>query len=143
MIVKLLNKLSTRQNIVLSYDPYPEPIYVHAAKTELKQVFLNILKNSFEAINEKGSINVTTDLIISEKGDQRASIVFSDTGPGVDEHIMKNLFMPFFSTKQMTTPNMGLGLSIAYNIITKYDGTMSMKNRDSIGCETVITLPAI
>ena len=116
---------------------------MHAVKTELRQVFLNILKNSFEAIDGEGTITVVTRLINSDSDKKQVSIVFSDTGHGIDEQIIKNLFVPFFSTKNSLPLNMGLGLSISYNIITKYSGTMTIRNREGSGCETVITLPVI
>lgn len=141
MIIKLLKKSSEKQNIMLTFEPDPATVYVRAAKTELKQVFLNILKNSIEAITCEGSIKVESRL--KKNNGKHASVVitFIDDGPGIDNHIINNLFAPFFTTKQKPSLNMGLGLSISYNIVKKYAGNMTMRNRDGRGCETVISLP--
>ncbi len=143
MIITLLKKSSAKENITLHFDPDPDPIYVQAVKTELKQVFLNVLKNSFEAIDEEGSITVIIRLVHSNPEKKQVTITFIDTGPGIDNQIIKNLFVPFFSTKKKPSLNMGLGLSISYNIVTKYAGIMTMQNSEGSGCKTVITLPVI
>lgn len=142
MIIRLLTKSSEKQNIMLKFNPDPVSIYVRAAKTELKQVFLNILKNSIEAITYGGSIQVESRLLKKNGRHPQAVITFNDDGPGIDNQIINNLFVPFFTTKQKPSLNMGLGLSISYNIVKKYEGNMTMRNKDGSGCETVISLPA-
>jgi len=66
-----------------------------------------------------------------------------DTGPGIDEN--KDYFTPFFSTKSANGVNTGLGLSLVYGIITKYEGTISIKNRtdQKQGCLIKISFPTI
>ena len=145
-IIHLLRKSAEKHSIEILFTEHNENLYLLAARTELKQVFLNILKNSFEAIHEDGTVAVETWLTEDENNDGGGKplirISFSDNGPGIDNQIVQNIFMPFFSTKTNPSPNMGLGLSISYNIITKYGGSMTMKNKTSGGCETLITVPA-
>ncbi len=145
-IINLLRKSAEKRNINLSFTTRKEDLYLHAAKTELKQVFLNILKNSFEAIHENGSVSVETRLTSREakNGSRRdmIQISFTDDGPGIDNQIVQNIFMPFFSTKKEPSPNMGLGLSISYNIVNKYGGTLTIRNRDRGGCETLLAFPS-
>lgn len=142
-IIQLLKKTSENRNITLHYLPTPEELVTLAAKTELKQVFLNVLKNSFEALRDTGSILVEVSKAEDESGKPMAAIRFADTGPGIDDHIISSLFQPFFSTKKDAAPNMGLGLSISYNIVIKYGGTMNMRNAADGGCETLIRLPLL
>ena len=144
-IIHLLRKSAEKRNIELIFTMHNDTLYLPAVKTELKQVFLNILKNSFEAIHENGTVTVETGLtenFADNEGSRHSiNISFSDNGPGIDNQIVQNLFMPFFSTKNNPSPNMGLGLSISYNIVTKYGGTMTMKNRTNGGCETTLCFP--
>lgn len=140
-IMRLLEKLSVKQGITLTFHPAPDPIHVRAARTELKQVFLNILKNSFEAIKDSGMITASTRIDDSNPEARKVLITFTDNGPGMDRQIIQNLFRPFFSSKKEPSLNMGLGLSISHGIITKYGGTMSLRNLEVSGCETLITLP--
>lgn len=146
-IIHLLRKSAEKRNIEIKFTEHYENLYLHASKTELKQVFLNILKNSFEALRDTGTVSVKTCLTTNEteskKNRKLIQISFSDNGPGIDNKIVQSIFMPFFSTKNKPSPNMGLGLSISYNIVTKYGGTMKMKNKETGGCETLITLPAV
>jgi signal transduction histidine kinase len=145
-IIHLLRKSAEKRNIVIEFTEHSENLYLHASKTELKQVFLNIFKNSFEALRDTGTVLVKTSLATNEteskKGRNLIQISFSDDGPGIDNKIVQSIFMPFFSTKNKPSPNMGLGLSITYNIVTKYGGIMTMKNKKSGGCETLISFPA-
>ncbi len=145
-IIHLLRKSAEKRNIEIRFAEYCENLYLHASKTELKQVFLNIFKNSFEALRDTGTVLVKTYLAANETESKKdrnlIQISVSDNGPGIDNKIVQNIFMPFFSTKNKPSPNMGLGLSISYNIVTKYGGTMTMKNKKSGGCETLISFPA-
>lgn len=81
---------------------------VMADKNQLRQVFLNLLKNAAEAIQQKGIIKVITSPDASDS--ESIMILISDTGPGIPEDIRQDIFDPFFTTKSSGT---GLGLSLA------------------------------
>ena len=113
---------------------------IRANRHEIKQVILNLLKNSFEAMPSGGQISIHTALIVGEDGTY-AQLTFHDTGPGIADKNPNNIFLPFYSTKKGGENNLGLGLSVSYTIIQKYHGTMTVENLEQAGCQFVITLP--
>ncbi len=104
-----------------------------ADATQLKQVFLNIILNSAQAMEGKGSLTITT---AHESG--VISIKIKDTGPGIaPEHVSK-LFNPFFTTKEKGT---GLGLAISYGIVERHFGHIDVDTELGKGSTFTITLP--
>ena len=101
----------------------------------LYQAFLNIFLNAFQAMDQKnGRITITT---WHEPGFVHAA--FTDTGPGIDEEILKKIWTPFFTTKEMGT---GLGLGIIKNIIQAHQGEINISNAAPRGTRVEIRLPA-
>lgn len=91
-------------------------IIFNADSDKLKQVFLNIMQNSIEAISQSGSI-----IIISSHDNKTLTVRFSDNGGGINDK--QYIFDPFFTTKASGT---GLGLSISKKIIEQHGGTLSL-----------------
>ena len=100
---------------------------------KLKQVFINIIKNAIEACNENGSITVTLEI--------RNSSIFvyiSDTGCGLDNNQIKNIFNPMVTYKPGGT---GLGLPISRRIIIAHNGNISVSSVVNKGTTFVIEFP--
>ncbi|MFA6001304.1 MAG: ATP-binding protein [Thermoleophilia bacterium] len=104
-------------------------------RSQLQQVFLNIINNAIDAIGHDGSITVTT----GTTGEDGVVAEFSDTGPGMRDEDRRKIFEPFFSTKK--GENTGLGLSISYNIIRRLGGDIEAKNREQGGSIFKVFLP--
>ena len=101
---------------------------------QLKQALLNILKNAIESIGKDGGITISTRL---EHG--CVWIDMSDTGRGVQEDMIPNLFDPFFTTRPDGT---GLGLAVTRKIIVDHGGDIEVKSKVGIGTTFTIWLPA-
>ncbi len=71
----------------------------------------------------------------------KIDIIFDDTGAGIEEQKMKEIFLPFYSSKNDSETNIGLGLAISYGIIKKYHGSIIVNNNAHNGCQFTITLP--
>ena len=142
-IVSLLSKASGKFNVKIVFSSSNDSILIDAVRTELKQVFLNILKNSLDVLEQDGLIEVYTTIINSQSDRPYVEILFKDNGPGIDNEIKDSIFIPFYSTKKGNSSNMGLGLSISYRIVNKYGGTMTMRNHSEGGCETLLTFPLV
>ncbi|WP_188006699.1 histidine kinase [Sporosarcina sp. ANT_H38] len=99
----------------------------------MKQVFINLLKNSCEAIVKNGTITVVVTF-----QDEVVSIIIRDNGPGMDPETINNLFEPFYTTKPEGT---GLGMLIIKKIIAEQGGTIIVNSKKNHGTETMITLP--
>ncbi|WP_456276797.1 PAS domain S-box protein [Bacillus sp. AK128] len=86
-----------------------------ADKNQLKQVFINILKNSIEALEKNGEIT----LEVRSHGTSKIKLLFKDNGCGIPEHLLKRIGEPFFTTKENGT---GLGIMISKQIIENHNG---------------------
>lgn len=91
---------------------------------QLMQVFLNIAYNGIEAMPEGGTLSFTTSKIEKEDG-EIVEIAIRDTGRGINKEDIKNVFKPFFTTREKGT---GLGLSICQRIITKHGGHIEARS---------------
>ncbi len=99
----------------------------------LYQSFLNILLNSFHALEENGTITIST---WDEPG--LIHICFTDNGDGISEDVLKKIWTPFFTTKDTGT---GLGLGIVKNIIEAHKGSIHISNAEPLGTKIEIALP--
>jgi len=110
---------------------------------KLNQVFLNIIGNGAYAVKKKFGDNEGGIITISTKNDDNyVYITISDNGTGMDEGTKRRLFEPFFTTKDVGEGT-GLGMSIAYNTISKHNGTISVNSELGKGSEFVIKFPLI
>jgi PAS domain S-box-containing protein len=108
---------------------------------QLEQVFLNILINAIDAINEdelnKKSSKIDVSSLIE---DDQVVITFSDTGPGIKEDDVSKVFEPFFTTKEQGKGT-GLGLWVSYGIIKSFQGDIKIKSELRKGTSFIITIP--
>ncbi len=119
-VVLLIQHKIMGKNIHLVYAANPVDVYVLGEENRLKQVFINLLKNSIEAVLEGG--HITINLNVKEKGWVEISI--TDDGYGIPSDVIDKIFDPFFSTKA-GKKNTGLGLSICQHIIESHQGIIT------------------
>ncbi|MFC0561494.1 ATP-binding protein [Halalkalibacter alkalisediminis] len=103
-------------------------------ENQLKQVFVNILKNAIESMENGGQILVQ----IMKKDDSHIMIRFVDEGMGIDKERMKRLGEPFYSTKEKGT---GLGLMVSYRIIEHHNGKLEISSDKNQGTTVDVILP--
>lgn len=106
---------------------------------QLEQVLVNLLVNAADALSQPTIIDKRIRLDI-QSSSESLIITVSDSGPGLPVGYEKNLFKPFFTTKE-TGKGTGLGLAISHNIIEDHGGTITAKNGSLGGAEFCITLP--
>jgi two-component system NtrC family sensor kinase len=112
---------------------------VNADPNQIQQVFLNLLINAADAMEEKGKITISSRMII-DRDDRFVEIEFTDTGPGIPEDIRSKVFEPFFTTKP-AGKGTGLGLAVSYGIIKKHEGQIFVKSEHGQGASFFIRLP--
>ncbi|MDD5476953.1 MAG: PAS domain S-box protein [Candidatus Omnitrophica bacterium] len=103
---------------------------------QLQEVFLNLLINAYQSMPNGGKIKIIT----SKFDDHYAQIQIIDSGVGIPAHHLKNIFMPFFTTKK---EGLGLGLSICHNIIKNHNGSIELTSKINQGASFTIKLPFI
>jgi len=122
-------------HFVREYDTTIPPIKCDVQ--QIKQVFINILMNSFEAMTGKGTITVKTGQTYY-RGKPYVTISIADTGGGIEPAIIDNIFNPFFTTKERGT---GLGLAISNKIVMNHGGHIEVNNNVGKGVTFVVYLP--
>ena len=129
----LHTKTKNKIDIVKNY--HKTPIILTGNTGKLHQVFINILSNSEQAIEENGIISIKTDIIPGFY-----EITISDTGSGIDIESLSKIGDPFFTTKDPGIGT-GLGLSIAYSIIKEHRGYIKVNSELNDGTTFIISLP--
>ena len=107
--------------------------------SQLQQVFINIILNAVQAMNEVGKLTIDT---YHDKKNDMVIIDISDNGCGIPEEELDKIFDPFFTTKEVGEGT-GLGLAIAYGIVTKYQGRMSVKSKVEEGTTFTMKIPVV
>ncbi len=126
------NKIKDRIQVHKDYGDIP---LVECQLLRINQVFLNLLNNAIDAMQTGGDLFITT----SQQGDQ-VVIKIKDTGIGMNKAIMKRIFEPFYTTKEIGKGT-GLGLSISYGIIQNHKGRIAVRSEPGQGSEFTIYLP--
>jgi signal transduction histidine kinase len=114
---------------------------VRADAQQLRQVMLNLALNAFDAMPEGGRLQVSTGLRRSTRRGATAAFLeirFRDDGIGIPPADLRNLFVPFFTTKEKGT---GLGLAISQRIIENHGGTIEVRSQPGSGATFTVLLP--
>ncbi|MEQ9403229.1 MAG: 7TM diverse intracellular signaling domain-containing protein [Cyclobacteriaceae bacterium] len=132
-LVILENKL--RHKIQIKKNYLPASIQIKGNAGKLHQVFLNILTNAEQAIENEGLISITIS-----KNSQNVIVTISDNGSGISKENLKRISDPFFTTKPPGIGT-GLGLSITYSIVNEHKGAVSCESTVGSGTAFEILLP--
>jgi signal transduction histidine kinase len=124
---------------------------------KLRQVLMNLVQNAAQAMNGRGRVTIATSrrrtprtawVTSPPSGNsgrlppddvEVVEISVADTGPGISQKVLKNLFVPFFTTKEQGT---GLGLAISQSIVQNAGGSIQVQSQPGAGSKFTITLPA-
>ncbi len=128
------NEIKYKADVVKNYGEIPE---VECLSSQINQVFMNMLVNASHAIEEFGTITITTGT-----KDDGVWIEIEDTGAGIPQEKLSRIFEPFFTTKPIGTGT-GLGLSLSYNIIQKHKGKITVESELGKGSKFHIWLPKV
>jgi signal transduction histidine kinase len=136
------------ENVTLSLELADWLPRVQADAEQLRQVFLNLALNAFQAMPRGGRLTVSTyasrdEVSFWREGGRRGDLVeirFRDSGPGIPEDAQESIFVPFYTTKEKGT---GLGLAICQRIIKAHQGSIVVHSSPGEGAEFVISLPGL
>lgn len=135
-VISLLDSQAHLHGVEFILNASSESAMVHCEENQLKQVFINVLKNGMEAMPEGGAIRIKLKYMEEQ---QRVRIEIKDEGIGIPEEIMPKLGEPFFTNKETGT---GLGLMVSQRIIQSHKGMMDIKSVMNKGTTVIIELPS-
>lgn len=133
VLLLLRNKYKNHVQIHKEFDPSIGEIDGKAGK--LNQVFMNIVSNAIDAIEQNGTITIKT-----QKRGNFVNVIVTDSGKGMPIDIQNRIFDPFFTTKDIGK-GVGLGLSITFGIIQEHNGSVEVKSKPNEGSQFTVTLP--
>ncbi|CAM3989852.1 PAS domain-containing sensor histidine kinase [Bacillus paramycoides] len=133
-VVSLINTKAIMINIQVELIADSSEIIIECSENQLKQVFINILQNSIEAMPDGGKISIH----MKEMNEDGVIIDIVDEGIGIPEERIKRLGEPFYSTKEKGT---GIGLMLSYKIIESHQGAISIMSDVGVGTTVTIYLP--
>jgi two-component system, NtrC family, sensor histidine kinase PilS len=128
---------SLKENCHLSVA-IPAALDCWADRRQMQRVLVNLLHNSCNALEETGGEIKIAASVTENNGQERFTIMVSDTGPGIPEHLHEKIFEPFFTTRENGT---GLGLAIVRQIIESHDGEIKVAESTPSGSSFAISLP--
>lgn len=135
--LSLMQEQLRLRGIEVELDLCADELIVLGNSIQLEQVFINVLTNARDALEEAPRKTIR----VSSSCDERwIRISFADTGPGIAPEAEQRIFDPFFTTKEVGAGT-GLGLSITYSIVKEHGGEITVGNEPSGGARFVITLP--
>jgi signal transduction histidine kinase len=134
-VLGFLEREANYRNIVMNVETSDGVTRIESDRGQLQQVFLNLINNAIEELDEGGSI----DISIKEAEPGWVSVAVMDSGAGIPEETLKHIFEPFFTTKKEY--GTGLGLSITYGIVEKLGGHIDVKSKVGAGTSFIVTLP--
>lgn len=137
-LFKILEFQPAAKFVKLTTGLSPDLRLIYANSGQIRQVFLNIILNAIQAMPNGGELEITTGRWISEST-EGVEVTIRDTGSGISkEDIQKNIFQPFFTTKEEGT---GLGLAISYGIVKEHGGRIEVESEVGQGTTFRIFLP--
>ena len=141
-VLQLTQKQLQHKQIMIKRDWWEKPLFYRGSSDQLKQVFLNLVLNAIDAMSDQsGTLTIKT--VIKPAADASEpkpviNIAFSDTGSGIEDNVLPNIFEPMFTTKEHGS---GFGLFVCYKIIEAHGGQITVKSRLDEGATFTILLP--
>lgn len=131
--VTLLETQAILHNIAIEAEYGTDPLWIYGVENQVKQVFINVIKNAIEAMIDGGAISIK----LSRESDG-VYVRIRDEGPGIGEDQLAKMGQPFYTTKEKGT---GLGLMVSYKIVDNHQGKIDVKSELGKGTLFEIMLP--
>jgi signal transduction histidine kinase len=136
LLIKHHPKLGAMR-ILREFDESLPPVCVNEG--QIKQVFIALMTNACDAMEENGTLTITSHWNESET-DRMVSVSFTDTGCGIPAQHLQKIFDPFFTTKPLGRGT-GLGLSVCYGIISEHGGRIEVDSTEGVGTTFRVLIP--
>ncbi|MEJ2168264.1 MAG: HAMP domain-containing sensor histidine kinase [Desulfobacterales bacterium] len=144
-VFKVLGHQLKVHDIEVQLDLNPDLPDILAEHNRLEQVFINLVSNAIDAMDQKtseaGFEDTSKQLSIkSFMKDGQVAVYVTDTGTGMSEEVKNKIFEPFFTTKKVGKGT-GLGVSISYGIVKDYGGSIDIDSELGVGTTFKLTFP--
>jgi PAS domain S-box-containing protein len=135
-VIMLIEAQAIFQNIEIRLTPSEQQCFIRCDANQIKQVFINLLKNAIEAMPNGGAIQVDIGISIENE----TVVRIKDEGCGISEEQLRMIGEPFYSTKEEGT---GLGMLVSHKIIDNHGGRIHISSEVEVGTTIVVTFPAL
>lgn len=136
-IYLLMEAQAKKRNIMLSFVSFPEPVMIWGNRQQLKQIFINLINNAFDAVaaaeRADGNVSIYCSLVAD-----KCRLEVRDNGIGIKPEDIKKLCKAFYTTKEQGN---GLGLMITNELIRQHKGEMQIESRYGEGTSFIVLLP--
>jgi two-component system, NtrC family, sensor histidine kinase PilS len=136
IVMLMKNDPIVNRSIKILIDTLSDDVDILGEPMQLKQVFINLIKNAADAMPEGGKVIIE---ISRDMDTEMIDTTVTDTGCGIKEEDIPNIFTPFFTTK---AKGVGIGLSVAEKIVRSHGGQISVESRKGEGTKFTVSLPA-
>jgi signal transduction histidine kinase len=138
--VQLADTKARRGDISVDIELPPGLPEIQGDRHQLTQLFTNLLTNAYEAMDGRGRVAITAQMVRMDNADGRDAVLveLADEGPGMPQDVADHVFDPFFTTKAQGS---GLGLAIVRKIVDAHDGSIDLRTSPGAGTMIRVTLP--
>ncbi|MEH7073186.1 PAS domain S-box protein [Neobacillus drentensis] len=133
-VISLLNTEASLYNVQIEASFPENEIMIECEPNQLKQLFINIIKNSIEASQKGGLVSIE----LEQAEENKVFINIKDNGCGISKERLEKIGEPFYSSKEKGT---GLGLTVSFKIVQSHQGTIHFDSLKNQGTSVQITLP--
>ncbi|MGW9010073.1 PAS domain-containing protein [Bacillus velezensis] len=132
-VTALLETQANLKGIFIKTDYEHDSMYINGDQNQLKQVFINLIKNAVESMPDGGTVH-----ILMTEDEYSVNVTVKDEGDGIPENVLKRIREPFLTTKEKGT---GLGLMVTFNLIKNHQGAIQVDSKPDRGTAFHITFP--
>ncbi|SMQ76059.1 PAS domain S-box-containing protein [Bacillus sp. OV166] len=133
-VISLLNTEASLYNVQIDSLFPKNDIWIECEPNQLKQLFINVIKNSIEASQNGGTVSI----VLEQLEQSHVLITIKDTGCGISKERLEKIGEPFYSSKEKGT---GLGLTVSFKIVQSHQGTIRFESQKKQGTSVQISLP--
>lgn len=132
-VISLLKTEASLHNIQIEFEMQDQPVIIECEPNQLKQMFINIVKNAIEASTAEDVV-----VIALQSSDQHVTVKVKDQGCGISKELLARIGEPFYSSKDKGT---GLGMTVSFKIVQSHHGTIKFDSEQEKGTEVTVQLP--
>lgn len=135
-VMELIRHMARSEEVEIVKSLQSDLSAVSGDAAALRQVFMNLVMNALHAVEEGGRVEIS-----SVQEGQEVVVRVKDTGTGIPDDVLEQIWTPFFTTKDVGQ-GAGLGLAVSYNIVQKHHGVIEVESREGEGSQFSVRLPA-